>query len=286
MSESPTTKNKPQLSASRRHFIVSAALLSSTVATNVLGMEEAQASHRRRRRRRRWRRSRKPVVCFLRGTRIGTPNGEVPIEQLKTGDLVNTSSGASRPIKWLARRLLERSPDDVWPNHQRPIKIAREAIDGQLPHRDLYVSAGHRMYLDGILIPVAQLVNGASITECASAEVETLEYFHIELEEHAVVFAEGAATETLMASPENRATFDNVNEYVELYGANDSVMVACAPVAAYWGVRGELLSRIRSMIAPVIDRRDARDIARDRLLLAAMQQQNNATCNQTNSRNR
>ncbi|MEM8977720.1 MAG: Hint domain-containing protein [Pseudomonadota bacterium] len=268
------------VATSRRHFIACAALLGSAVATNVIGIEDAHATGRRFRIRRRIRRRiqrrrnrRRQVVCFVSGTLISTPHGEVPIEQLNIGDLINTSSGDARPVKWLARRQLVRPSSGIWPKEHRPIKIERHAIDGHSPRRDLYVSSGHHMYLDGMLIPVAQLVNGLSITECAFEEAETIDYFHIELDEHAVIFADGAATETLMASPASRATFDNLDEYLELYGVNDKALVACAPVIAYWGGRGELLSRLRSIVAPVIDRRDPRDIARDRLMLAAIQAQ-------------
>ena len=41
------------------------------------------------------------TLCFAAGTRIATPCGEVPVEQLVAGDTVLTSGGAARPIMWI-----------------------------------------------------------------------------------------------------------------------------------------------------------------------------------------
>ena len=41
--------------------------------------------------------------CFLRGTRILTPDGEIPIEDLTIGGLVETPGGPL-PVKWIGRK--------------------------------------------------------------------------------------------------------------------------------------------------------------------------------------
>jgi Hint domain len=62
----------------------------------------------------------------------------------------------------------------------------------------LYVSPNHALLLDGVLIPAIYLVNGSSIVQAMPEGVEEIEYFHVELEIHEVIFAEGAAVETLL----------------------------------------------------------------------------------------
>ncbi len=41
------------------------------------------------------------LICFMAGTMIRTPNGEVAVETLKRGDLVLTNDGRSVPVDWL-----------------------------------------------------------------------------------------------------------------------------------------------------------------------------------------
>jgi hypothetical protein len=58
------------------------------------------------------------------------------------------------------------------------------------------------------------LVNGMTITQAET--VDRLEYFHIELEPHDVIFAEGAPAETYIEC-DNRLIFHNAAEYAALY---------------------------------------------------------------------
>jgi hypothetical protein len=49
----------------------------------------------------------------------------------------------------------------------------------QAPHRDLYLSRYHCMYLDGVLIPAVDLLNDSTITRCSAEDLREVEYFHI-----------------------------------------------------------------------------------------------------------
>ena len=203
-------------------------------------------------------------VCLLAGTRIQTPNGQVPIESLRIGDLVTTVSGASKPVKWIGRMRFTREPRGAWRSDVVPVKIARFALNGETPHKELFLSPAHALYFNGLLIPVKHLINRHSITEYQSSDLYILQYYHVELSSHDVIFAEGAPVETYQANA-NRQAFDNAEEYFERYGVEDSPMAPFAPIISLNGGRQELWSRIRSVVSPIYDRRRPLDVIRDEI---------------------
>ncbi len=143
--------------------------------------------------------------CFCRGTRILTERGEVAVEDLAVGDRVRTLSGPLKPIVWIGmgRDLVTRANKLA-----RPVIVRRGALSDGVPHRDLYLTHGHALFLDsaigGVLIPVENLINHRTILWDERARV--IEYYHIELEDHDVVLAEGAPAESYYEAS-NRALF-------------------------------------------------------------------------------
>ncbi len=163
--------------------------------------------------------------CYAPGTRIATRTGEVAVEDLQIGDLVTTASGESKPVKWIGRR--SYSADTVAEfSNLRPVLIRKNALAPGLPQRDLMVSPMHALYIDGVFIPAAVLVNGVSILRREMAGAA--DYIHIELDAHDVIFAEGAPAETFV-DDNSRALFDNVSEYYDLYGTTESRPAFSAP---------------------------------------------------------
>jgi hypothetical protein len=180
---------------------------------------------------------------------------------LKIGDLVVTKEGTVRDIRWIGRSVFYRNGQEPWAPDTRPVRIAKDAIGVGRPHRDLFLSRSHALYLNGFLIPAGDLVNGRTIT-FVHPQTDRLEYFHIELEQHDVLLAEGLPCESLLASAEGRRAFGNAGELPGAL-ANLPAMVLCAPLAAQNGGRSAFKSRLRSALAPVIDIRHAADIVRD-----------------------
>lgn len=205
----------------------------------------------------------KGCVCFLRGTQLLTPAGDVAIEDLTIGDLVATESGEARAIRWIGRITVDREGEAPWGADAMPVRVAKDAFGNGSPKRDLYLSRAHMVHLNGVLIPVGDLINGRTITAVDVPGAQIV-YYHVELETHDVVIAEGAPCETLLTTAEKLTAFDNVDEYYALYGAPMD-MVACAPLAAFNGGRSELKSRLRSAISPVVDIRRPMDVARDEI---------------------
>lgn len=174
-------------------------------------------------------------MCFLAGTSISTVVGPVHVEDLRIGDLVETVDGEAKPIKWIGYHTFRRSGRH-WNRSVMPVRIARHALDGKSPHRDLYVSPGHAMYIDGVLMQAADLVNGTSITQAAPEDAETLDYFHIAFEAHEGLFAEGAAAESLLLKDGNHEIFANFPEYARLYPDDPQpAMIPFAPTVSYGG---------------------------------------------------
>src|SRR5215831_465146 len=203
--------------------------------------------------------------CFLRGTLIRTPSGEREISTLAIGDLVVTHSGQEKPINWIGRRSLRRAAGKVWRADVLPIKVARSALTEGVPHRDLYLSSQHALYLDGLLVTVGSLVNGSTIVRCDADELQNLDYFHLELAEHDVVFAEGAPSETLLSASGEYNLFDNLSERPSLEREMTSQAQPIAPQFNITGGRRQLRSRLRSGFALLVDRRTDFDKLRDRL---------------------
>jgi hypothetical protein len=156
--------------------------------------------------------------CFMRGTLVATPEGEVPVEALAIGDLVSTLDGGARPVKWIGRRSFQRR--FVGRNSEaNPVVFTAGSLGRGLPHTDLLVSGKHAMFLDGVFVRAEDCVDGVAIRRDSTCEL--IEYFHVELETPDVIFANGAPTETY-ANHDSRRMFTNWREYVDLYGAEDA----------------------------------------------------------------
>ena len=151
--------------------------------------------------------------CYCRGTLILTDRGERRVEELQIGDKLVTLAGAQRPIKWIGRRgyagryILGRQ-------NILPVCIKVGALGDGVPRRDLWISPHHAMFIDGVLIEARDLVNDLSIVQ--STGVDEVEYFHLELDTHDVILAEGAASETFI-DDDCRMMFHNAREYAQLY---------------------------------------------------------------------
>ena len=150
--------------------------------------------------------------CYARGTRILTTRGAIPVEQLLVGDSVTTAAGAVRPIRWLGHRRLQCSayadPAFVW-----PVRIVAGAFSHEVPCRDLWVSPGHSVAIDGCLIQARELINGVTVEQVAC---HSIEYWHVELDQHDVILAEALPAESYLDTG-NRTGFSNGGAFLEAF---------------------------------------------------------------------
>lgn len=184
-------------------------------------------------------------TCILRGTYVRSMSGDVPVESLKIGDLIQSSmTGEFRPIRWIGRRLLAGSSFDT--EHLRkvhlPVRIARGAIAQGLPARDLYISPGHALLIGQYGVSARLLINGSSVRQVDA--MEEIEYFHIELDSHDGMYAEGLPVETYLEA-DNRQAYDNAAEYEALYPGDDPrVQEPCVKI----DIPVDALERIRTKL--------------------------------------
>ena len=145
-------------------------------------------------------------VCFVTGTLIETARGDVAVQDLRRGDVAMTSEGALKTIKWIGCREI-RCADENMPWETWPVRVGAGAFGNETPRRDLFLSPGHPVLVTSgsteVLVPIMCLINGTTIERTAG---ETVTYWHIELEEHDILLAEGLPAESFFDFG-NRAWF-------------------------------------------------------------------------------
>ena len=204
-------------------------------------------------------------VCFGAGTLIGTPKGEVAIDDLGVGDLVTTASGDALKVVWIGASRM------TWPgageNH-RPYLVPGGALGKGMPKRDLILSPQHRVMLSGapveamfgtpeVFAPVKGLTNLPGVRRMNGKRQVT--YVHMLLERHAVILSEGATTESLYPGPVARAFIGTVKwrEIEQAFpGVSRDVEGAYGPLARPCATRREaeaLATALRSDLVRDVD---------------------------------
>lgn len=141
------------------------------------------------------------ALCFASGTRILTARGAVPVEELAAGDQAVTASGAHRPVVWTGHRHVDGGGETLGAD-QSPVRVRADAFGPGRPARDLRLSPGHPVLVGadadgqgGVLVPIMCLVNGTSIAREPAASVT---YWHVELDAHDILLAEGLPAESFL----------------------------------------------------------------------------------------
>lgn len=149
----------------------------------------------------------KTVPCFAAGTLIRTQRGEVPVEALRIGDLVETRDHGPQPLRWIGQCRVAAK------GRFAPIQIEAGTFGH---HRRLVVSPQHRILLthwmaelmfgeEEVLVAAKDLVNDCSVRIMEGGEIE---YLHLLFDAHEIVFAQGLATESFLPGPMVLNDFD------------------------------------------------------------------------------
>ncbi|EPX78854.1 Hint domain-containing protein [Salipiger mucosus] len=134
------------------------------------------------------------AVCFARGTLIETPRGPRPVETLRPGDRITSVDNGAVPIVWIGRQVVQ--------GHGRaaPVELAAGSLGNAA---SLRLSPQHRVMvrLNGTerLVAAKALAGqpGIALRRC-----HAVEYWHLLCERHEVLFAQGAAVESMLPGPQ------------------------------------------------------------------------------------
>ncbi|MCX7384858.1 MAG: Hint domain-containing protein [Alphaproteobacteria bacterium] len=189
------------------------------------------------------------AACFAEGTQLLTPEGRMPVEAIRPGQLLRTADGGIAPVIWAGRRRLDlrrhRRPQDVM-----PIRVREGAFAPGVPARDVRLSPDHAVFIDNMLVPVRYLTNGRTIVQERAASIT---YWHVELPRHGVVLAEGLPCESYLDTG-NRSAFEDGGPALDLHPDFARAVWAaegCAPLVTEGppviAARAALLARAASL---------------------------------------
>lgn len=163
---------------------------------------------------------------------ISTQKGPRAIQELVVGDLVKTQDHGFQAIRWIG------ATHCVARDGLRPVHIRAGALGINLPAQDLVVSQQHRILARS---RIAQRITGDLEAFVAAKFLLDLEgvslgpvgevvtYYHLLLDRHEVIYANGMPTESLMTGEQALYSIgqDSVSEITSLFP--DLMMTAGIP---------------------------------------------------------
>lgn len=152
-------------------------------------------------------------ACYGAGTLIATPAGPCPIEQLQPGDHVTGEAGEPLRIRLIRHNV---QSFDTCRLDQRPVRIAPHAFGRDRPFQPLILSSQHRVVLGGhgqleggghspCFVPAKALTELKRVRFMAGRR--KMDWYHILLDRHAVIWANGVASESLLLGPSMLADY-------------------------------------------------------------------------------
>lgn len=146
-------------------------------------------------------------VCFVSGTMIETPRGQMMVDELRPGDLVMTVDDGPQPLVWVT------SSTHTWPGSEekfKPVQIKAGALGNDLPQVDLMVSPQHHFLLRNahcavlfgcpeVIAPAKGLTGMMGVRHMKGKK--TVTYHHLLLARHSLLLAGGVASESFYPGP-------------------------------------------------------------------------------------
>ncbi|MBE1282220.1 MAG: hypothetical protein GJ676_02815 [Rhodobacteraceae bacterium] len=135
------------------------------------------------------------VPCFVAGTRIRLDHGRVPVETLKTGQMVWTKSRGLQPVRWIGATTVDGR------GAYAPVRFDKGVMGNGKPllvspnHRMLHFSPWTQLHFDEepVLIPARFFVGMPGVSLAPTPEVT---YYHFMFDRHEIVESNGCLTES------------------------------------------------------------------------------------------
>ncbi|MFK7944351.1 MAG: Hint domain-containing protein [Paracoccaceae bacterium] len=142
------------------------------------------------------------VPCFTPGTLIAVPEGEVAVEGLAVGDLVNTLDHGAQPVRAILIRNLDFQTGDD-PKH-KPIEFKPGSLGPASPAQTLRVSPQHRVLISSdngeeCLTPAKGLTHLRGVRVMSGRK--RVRYIQLVFDRHEVLRSDGAWTESFYPGP-------------------------------------------------------------------------------------
>ncbi len=136
------------------------------------------------------------IICFTPGTLISTVHGPRLVEDLRPGDLIVTRDNGPQPLRWIGQKTVAATGVNA------PIRLHQSLLQGATA--PLLVSPQHRMLWTGsraqmlfgdneVLVAAHHLLSNPGAQRIEGGDVT---YMHLMLDQHEVIYANGAPTES------------------------------------------------------------------------------------------
>lgn len=143
-------------------------------------------------------------VCFGKGTQIKTIDGYKSIESLNIGDSVLTygsivnSNNINKNMKQIKKiKWIGHYTDEHFTKNTYPVCFKKNSLGFNVPFEDLYMSPLHLIETkEGKVTCARNLINGSNIIWAKN--LSSIDYYHIEVDDHCVISANGLKAETLL----------------------------------------------------------------------------------------
>ncbi|MCI2395289.1 Hint domain-containing protein [Aliiroseovarius sediminis] len=156
------------------------------------------------------------VVCLTPGTRLRGQSGDVRVENLREGETILTRDSGTQKVLWIGCQRITGTQLFAAPD-KRPIRLRAGAVRSGQPDSDLIVSGRHQILLNGkraremfnedeVLISARDLVDERRVV--VDYTLPEAVYYHVLLENHEIVWANGVQTESFHPANADLAMVD------------------------------------------------------------------------------